>query len=716
MTPVAFSTRFLRAPIAFLVALAGGGVSLLAQTATQKFDVVIVGGSSSGVGAALGAGRMGTTVALIEDTPVLGGMLSNGISNIDTFSLESLSGVFDEFRLRIKEYYRPIMATDPIFTRSGIKPQHVDNRSRQANDAADGGRWEPHVADQILKSMVAEVPNIRVFYNRYATGVIKQGNRVIGVSTEDARGNTMTFFADVVIDATHEGDIAAWAGATYRVGREARSPLEPHAGDIYYFDGTGDILGGSGRQDQAIVSYGLRLTIQRYNEQDDRSHILAAPPPGYDKSQYEHSAYNAAISMPHGKVEMNANPIGNELQEINWNWPEANRKERLRLYEVYKNHALGFLYYLQHEKGRTDLGLPKDEFTDNGNVPYRVFVREARRIVGEETMIEANINPFITGRGWIPRVREDAIAIGHYPIDSKPVRSKTDFSRPDKGAGDFFIANATTPFQVPYGAIVPEKIDGLLVPAALSATHVAFSSIRMDPTWTVLGQAAGVAAVLSSRLKTSVRAVSVDLIQRELLRQKCKLMFYWDLPADHPAFSAVEWLSIREAVTGYPDRLFRPDQYLTRAEMSSLLVNAMKLWPSVSDVHFTDVPVTHWAFREIETLYDHRALEAFGIRPRWLEAGAYNPSRDAGFAIGKQGGEFLPSKPAQWSELIGVLRAAGQRAGAPTEDARGWARRVLDASEFGRPYAAKQIQLGNAVLRGEAAALVAALIDSESRQ
>lgn len=697
-----------------LLASACGRIS--AQVPSEKVDVVVVSGSSAGLGAALGAGRMGATVALIEDTPVLGGMLSNGISNIDTYSLESLSGVFDEFRLRVKEHYRPVMGTDPLFGTRMRMPRHVDGRSRAANDPDQGGRWEPHVADRIFKDMVAQVPTVKVYYDRWATGVLKEGNRVVGVTTEDQRGDRRTFLGDAIVDATHEADIAAWAGAAYRVGREARSPQEPHAGDIYYFNATGEIIEGSGQQDRAIVSYGLRLTIKHYRDTNDRSHILTVPPPGYNKSKYEPTSYAAAITMPGLKAEMNVNPIGNELQEINWNWPEATRAERLRLYDVYKNNALGFLYYLQHEKGLTHLGLPKDEFTDNGNVPYRVFVREARRIVGEATMTEADINPFIAGHGWFPPIREDSIAVGHYPIDSKPVRSKTDLSRPDKGAGDFYIVNATTPFQAPYGAIVPEKIDGLLVPAALSATHVAFSSIRMDPTWTVLGQAAGVAAVLSARGKVDPRAVPARQIQRELLKQKCKLMFYWDLPGDHPAFPAVQWLSVHKAVKGYPDRLFRPDQGLTRAEMASLLVKGMKLWPSVSDIHFTDVPYDHSALRYIETLFDRGALGAFGVKPRWPEAGPYDPSRHSMFAVSERFGPFSPSQPVLWKELVATVHALGRRS--PQEapaDPIGWVQQVLSRSMFGKPYAGKSFQADSAVSRGEAAALLAALLDDQAQ-
>lgn len=625
----------------------------------QLFDVIVVSGSSGGVAAALAAGRMGARVALIEDTPVLGGMLANGISNIDTYSYESLSGIFEEFRARVREHYRPVLETDPVFRSAVNNPPPRDYRGRQSNAPREGGRWEPHIADRIFKQMVTEVPAIQVFYRTWATGVLMNGNRITGVTTENAAGQRHTFHAPVVIDATHEADIAAWAGVPYRVGREPRSAREPHAGDIHYFNGTGEILPGStGRQDRAIVSYGLRLTIRHYAPEDGDAHILKTPPPGYNPGHYRLAGFGGAISMPGHKTEMNANPAGNELQLVNWSWPDATRAERLKLYETYRDHALGFLYYVQHVRGWRHLGLPRDAFTDNGNVPYRVFVREARRIEGEATMDESDVNPFVLGRGQIPALRRDSIAIGHYAIDSKPVLPKTDASLPDKGSGDFFLANVAMPFQVPYGAIVPKHVDGLLVPVALSATHVAFSAVRMDPTWVVLGQAAGTAAALSLRQNIAPRHLDVALLQNELIKQKARLMFYWDVPPDHPAFAAIQRLSVRGAVQGYPDRLFRPDAPITRAELAALLARARDLWPSVSDFHFSDVPFSHWAFRDIETLFDHRLLAAFGIRPRWTEAPPYDGMKSAGFSRPAYGafGEFHPDRPVTAAELAHLLR------------------------------------------------------------
>ncbi len=706
---------------ALLISLPYTTICTAQETASETFDIVVVSGSSGGFGAALAAGRMGAKVALIEDTPVLGGMLANGISNIDTYSYESLSGIFEEFRARVRQHYRPVFDTDPVFRNRQAPPR--DYKGRQSNAPLEGGRWEPHVADRILKEMIAPHANVKICYNTWATGAIMRGNRIVGVTTGDKDGNRRRLLAKVVIDATHEGDVAAWAGAPYRVGREPRSPREPHAGEIYYFNGSGEIMeGGSGAQDRAIVSYGLRLCIKHYTAEEGDGHILRQPPPGYEPEKYRLAGFGGEISMPGSKTEMNANPAGNELQLVNWPWPEGSRAERLKLYEIYKNHALGFLYYVQHERGWKHLGLPRDEFTDNGNVPYRVFVREARRIEGEATMDEADVNPLVLGRGLMPELRQDSIAIGHYAIDSKPVRPKTDASTPEKGEGDFFLANVAMPFQVPYGAIIPKKIDGLLVPVALSATHVAFSAVRMDPTWMALGQAAGTAAALAVRGGHPVRHVPVESIQAELIRQKARLMFYWDVALDHPAFAAIQRLSVQGVVQGYPDRLFRPGESLSRAELASLIVKRYGLWPSVSDFHFGDVPWSHWAFRDIETMFDNRLLGAFGVEPRWPKAGDYMGKTSAGFARSGPGsfGAFDPGRPVTWGEFVSVLRDCEERsidspgagivrpkARQPRADDAEWVRGRAGQSHYATPLADKAYLPGSTITRGEAAMMLA---------
>jgi hypothetical protein len=634
--------------------------SSLAQSSLKpaSYDVVVVSGSSGGFGAALAAGRLGAHVALLEDTPVLGGMLSNGISNIDTFSYESLSGIFDEFRIRVQQHYASERNTDPIFRMRKEPSPFLDGRSQQSNLPDHGGRWEPHVAAQIFREMIAATPNVEVFYNEIPTDVVMQGNRIAGVKVRGKSGEDRTFLGKVVIDATHEGDIAAWAGVPYSIGREARSAVEPHAGQVFYFDWTGEMLPGTtGGQDRAIPSSGFRLTVEDYGAQGKQAPLLQQPL-GYSAAEYNASgSYKFSESVPHYKTEFNVNPIGSELPGGNWDWPELKPLQRRQLQDLYRNHALGYLYFLQHDRGHTEIGLARDEYTDNGNVPYRMFLREGRRIHGEITMTEADLNPFVLGRGLTLPFRRDSIGVGHYPIDAKAVAAKTELATPDKGDGDFFLANTVQPFQVPYGAIVPQRVEGLLVPVALSATHIAFSAVRMDPTWMALGQAAGTAAALSVRQGTTVRALPVQDLQMSLLQQHVRLVFYWDVPLTDPYFASIDKLSLLVGYDGGDKREFHPEQPLTRAALAQWLVSAQQLSPSVSNQHFKDVPWTMAEFREIETLYDAGQLAAFGVVPQWTRFGSYNQNKFGGFMQAMGFTEFLPNQAVTWKELLETLRA-----------------------------------------------------------
>src|SRR5689334_13242097 len=169
----------------------------------QQYDVIVVGGTTAGVGAAIAAGRQSMRVAVIEETPTLGGLLANGLSNTDLASPGGSSGIFEEFRLRSQRYYKTHFPDDPAM--------------RTVPMAQLGFRYEPHVADEIFKEMVAEIPSVKVFYRRYATRVLKQGDRVMGVVTRDLDDrNEMTFRAAITIDATHEGDLLPLAGARFR--------------------------------------------------------------------------------------------------------------------------------------------------------------------------------------------------------------------------------------------------------------------------------------------------------------------------------------------------------------------------------------------------------------------------------------------------------------------------------------------------------------------
>jgi hypothetical protein len=231
--------------------------------------------------------------------------------------------------------------------------------------------------------------------------------------------------------------------------------------------------------------------------------------------------------IPNRKTDVNINPrpLGFPFPEENRGYVEGDDATRERIRKRHRQLTLGLLWFLQndpevpraHRELAGELHLPKDEFTDSGHFPFQLYVREARRLVGEYMLTEQDITS--DGDDRSSRRHPDSIAVGEFPIDSFPCRKRQ--------AGDTVVLEGylgmldhiTRPYEIPYRILIPKRIDGLIVPVAASTTHVAFSSIRMEPTWMALGQAAGVAAHLSIAQEVPPRRVGIEALQRALVQQ-----------------------------------------------------------------------------------------------------------------------------------------------------------------------------------------------------
>lgn len=627
-------TLFFLAFAVFLTTKAVLHVQNIRKKAAESYDydVVVVGGTSSGAAAAISAGRMGVNVALIEETNRLGGMLTNGLSvtdlgnpGIDICNFKASSGIFEEFRQRVKNYYHnhPTLKNDPV-----VK-----------NDcwAREGLKYEPRVALEIIQRMIGETPNITIYYNSWPILAFKEGKEIVGVVIENEAGETRPLRAQVFIDATDSGDLAALAGAEFMVGREPRTAEEPHAGVIYYDIVHDQLLPGStGETDSRIQAYSYFMTLKDYGLGADKT---IPKPPDYSPEKYRLSSpwseTWAATSgpLPNGKFEVNQHPFGTDLPEENYSYPTASREERKKTEEVYKNHALGYLYFLQTERGLKNLGLAKDEYPENGNFPLKLYVREGRRILGEYLMKENDISP--APGGTRATLKPNSIAIGDYPMDSHATQLKKDPSAPHRGEGEFWLYRQTRPYQIPFGVIIPKEIDGLLVPLVVSATHVAYGSLRMEPMRMSLGQAAGTTAALTVKNNILPRQVKVEQLQEELLNQKQILFYYNDIPLDHWAFKNIQLMALKGIMTGYPDYSFGLGKRVTRAEMATVLVRAFDL-PKVRPENptFTDVPKSHWAYEYIETLYQDGITKGCATSPlRYCPEDQVNRAQTAVFLV-----------------------------------------------------------------------------------
>ena len=576
-----------------------------ADAAAQRldsYDVVVIGATPAGVSAAIRAGRAKLSVALVEETPVPGGLLSSGVSRADDAMAQSVSGVFEDFRRRIAAYHLTKLADDPV-----VKAHLQTPRVRHS--VAMGQAWEPKVAAETYGKMLAEVPGIRAFYREVPVAAKVEGDRVVAVVTRDIRGAEHIYRGRAIVDATYEGDVAAFAGVPYWMGREPRTPEEPHAGEIYtdaFCEGAynlaGTILpGGSGHGDKKIMAYNYRFLVKDYGKAEG-PHRLLQPPPGYDPQRYKWNPQKPYL--PNAKIDVLGINWGNDFNGPNYAYPEAGWEERAKIGRQYRDYALGYLYYIQTVGGQPNLGLADDEFTDNGNFPYRLYVREARRIQGLYRLTESDIHKDLRGNGFRGPLHRDAVAIGLYEMDSHNVQDPTSRESRCSGEGAINLVDVTGPYQIPYGVLVPKNREGLIVPVAISCTHVAMTTVRMEPVWSALGEAAGEAVALALEQGVKFRDVRVPALQKRLLAGGAKLFFYQDLPSDAPHYAAIQQMSLLGAVDGDSNYRFYPERPISVGQLARLLVQGLEIPISITAAHFRDAPRGHEAFRYVETLYD----------------------------------------------------------------------------------------------------------------
>ena len=502
----------------------------------QQADIVVLGATPGGIAAAVAAARLGHSVLLIEYHRHIGGMAASGLGKSDIEHRELIGGLFQEFTERVLAAYAARYGAD----------------SNNVRLCDDGYYYEPSVAELVFEDMVGEQPGIGLHRGARLTEVACSDAAVAAVEVIDrGSGRPTTIRGRQFIDATYEGDLYAAAGAAFRIGRESRDDFnEPHAGVVYYDYQEGRFLPGTtGAADDRLPAYTYRLCL---TTDPANAHRLTEPPPGYDRGEYvgyfddlaagrlsgpktlkPGRGYNPAhfdtlvralsvTEIPNRKTDVNINPrpLGFPFPEENRGYIEGDDATRQRIRQRHRGLTLGLLWFLQndeqvpaeHRRIANGYHLPRDEFTDNDHFPFQLYVREGRRLVGEYTLTEHDMT---TGS----RRHEDAIAVGEFPIDSFPCRKRqpTDTQVLEGYLG--MLDELTQPYEIPYRIMIPVKVEDLIVPVAASTTHVAYSSIRMEPTWMALGQAAGTAAHLALRRKVTPRHVPVGDLQRLLKAQ-----------------------------------------------------------------------------------------------------------------------------------------------------------------------------------------------------
>ena len=586
--------------VAGLLFLTGSPGSAQAQprlqphVGTPDADVVVYAATPGGILAAVTAGRAGARVSLLEPSGHVGGMMSNGLSFSDVGNAATLGGY-----------------TREVFDRI---------------EAAEGTSWgrfhfEPHVAEQVFADMLVSA-DVTVYLHQELIpgGVGMAGSRITSITT--ATGLTLT--GSVFVDASYEGDLLAAAGGSYRVGRESSSEFGESLAGVRPSHRVMTVPSGLspgsltpppgpvGSGDASIQDANYRICFS----DDPENQVAFTAPAGYEADDYALVAAYFDARMDAGfapqlawvltvsplagrKYDVNSQAFSLSLPGVNWPWPDGNTATRAAIADTHATWDQGVLFFLETDprvptairSSMARYGLCADEFTDNANWPRMLYNREARRMVGEYVMTQRDVET--------QRSKADIIAVGSYRVDSHAVSLWVDDESHLNTEGTLSLPYRT--YAIPYRSITPlrSEVTNLLVPVAVSATHVAYASLRMEPHFMLTGEAAGQAAWLAASKGTpaiAIQDVSVGWLQAELRAHGSFLQGPAAVNSGGTPFTDVEssifegdivWLYESEVTTGCSSTTFCPDEFVTRGQMAAFLDRALALRTTSTD-YFTD--------------------------------------------------------------------------------------------------------------------------------
>jgi len=497
-------------------------------TCAQKItevDICVYGGTSAGVIAAYTAKMQGKSVLLIEPGKHLGGLSSGGLGYTDIGNKYAVTGLARDFYRRIGKHY-------------GKFEQWI---------------FEPHVAEATFEYYIRKA-SVDVLFNHRVANVLKN-NRVIGeILLEDVNNPGIStgrkVKAKMFIDCSYEGDLMARAGVSYTVGRESNSqygetyngvqvrdkhqfpdgidpykiPGKPESGLLWGI--SPEVLPPTGSGDHKVQAYNFRICLSR----DPVRKIEITQPEDYDSSRYEllirllekepQRPFNLILKpdlMPNNKTDINNNgPFSTDMIGMNYSYPDADYETRKRIVRQHENYIKGLLFFIGHSsrvpahlrKEMLQWGYPSDEYTDNGNWSPQMYVREARRMIGAYVMSQANCE----GKTKV----DDGVGMAAYTMDSHNT-SRVIINGMVKNEGDVQVGGFP-PYPIAYRALTPKRDEcqNLLVPVCLSATHIAYGSIRMEPVFMVLGQSSALAAIQAIDSRVAVQEIDVTKLQEKL--------------------------------------------------------------------------------------------------------------------------------------------------------------------------------------------------------
>ncbi len=496
------------------------------------YDVIVYGGTASGFAAAISAAREGLDVALIEQGSHIGGMVTGGLGFTDGGNTSIIGGITKEIFENIRKRY----------------------------GKENSWFFEPHVAEEVMTEML-EKENIFVYYNKSIKendGVEKDVAKLISI--EMTSGDL--FFSQFFIDSSYEGDLMAMSQVSYTVGREGKDKYEesfagqlPPMGtnNFYYyleaFDENGKLYNGitneypgkMGKGDNKVQAYNYRLCVtnninnlipftkpNNYNAENYK--ILSAwlnKIKEYENRSLKFTDVVYLGKLPNDKYDVNnLGPISTDFIGGNYEYPDGDYKKREEIRNNHKEYIQGLLYFISNDLSvpaelREDVkkwGYAADEFTDNDYWPYQIYIREARRMVGDFVLTESDVREKIT--------KYDSIGMGSYGIDTHNVQRYVTMDGFVLNEGELQVP-VLTPYEIPYRVMMPKisEADNLIVSVCISASHIAYSTVRMEPQFMIMGEAAGIAAAISIEEENKVQNINYKTLKEKLINNAAVLEF-----------------------------------------------------------------------------------------------------------------------------------------------------------------------------------------------
>jgi len=491
----------------------------------KNYDLIIYGGTSSGVIAAYAAAKEGLKVAILEPNKHLGGLTTSGLGHVDIGNAETVGGYTMEFLKRVGKAY---------------------GMNRFCTE------MESSVAEKVYLEMINQV-GVEVFYKaklQEKTGVKKVGNKIQQLIIQ----NGDAYSAKMFIDATYEGDLMAWSKVPYKVGRESNSEFNESSAGIQHFkvdkllsearikeikdlsknfplDYKFAEMGVKGAADKKVQAYTYRLSLST----NPNNRVPFYKPKNYKPERYrdllskiykekltKFDKVTTVYPMPNDKTDINHL----DLVNASWNYPDGSYAERTKIEKYHQEYEQGYLYFLANDadvpeelrKDSQRYGYSKDEFPDNNHWPYLLYVREGRRMVGNYVMKQQD--------AWDNINKTDGIAMGSYFMDCHTVQQFVTAKGQLVHEGEMEHA-PFRPYEIAYNSIIPKEADceNLFVTICMSASHTIYGSLRMEPVFMMTGHAAGVAAAMAIKENSSVQKVNTDQLRAKLIVQKQILKF-----------------------------------------------------------------------------------------------------------------------------------------------------------------------------------------------